>query len=426
VYKNIEKRILYFIASIGIINPIIFILSSNPNVIIFTNIFLALILTLFFADLLLPSFILLFPYTYMASNIYAGVLLLLIVIITALKSFNRLFFFKNFFLLIGVLLFVIASYFLGYKSSPETLILLITVLFYFYYFLIYLNNYGINFTISIFFITSASFILYILLQIFFGVGIYQTFNRLNFNDNVKLLAEYIVIPLFFLTIAFLSNRRVFGQKKINIGYFFYYFTLLIILILTVSRGTIFAYIISIFIYILSENLLNNKINNNTLFFFFSMLIFSIVSSIYIVQSELLVLFINNTDGFNGRTDIWISYINKFLNFDLVNLFFGIGPGDVRRIAVFDSFGRYYIHSVFIDAFISFGFFGFFTIITFVFLPFRKAILNKNSLAISLSTLTILLFFIHGSITYRMFYILMGIVYFLSYSKRELNFIRNDH
>ena len=415
---KIQKSL--FINLVSIINPIVFIFSQNTNLIIVLNIIFILLFALFYPILLIPSFILLFPYTYMVSNLYAGILLIIIVSFSFFRNLNsntrnKL---QNLFLILGVILFVLFSYFVGFNPSFETLVLLIFVILYFHYYYLYLIKYGYNSTLKLFFVTANSFILYIVIQSFLDAGLFSLYSRLNFNDNVKILAEYIVIPLFFLTIHFLQKKKNNFLSSKHITYIIYYLALLFILILTISRGTIIAYFISILTFIISEIIFNRRLSTNTYIFISVITILLFIGSSLISQTNLASLFVNNTQGLNGRTDIWLAYLRRFFEFDGVYLLFGIGPGDIRRIAIFESFGRYYSHSLFFDGFISFGILGAFIILIFIFSPFFYALIKRNTLVISMLFLTILLFLTHGAITYRLFYVLMAINYYFSFSNTK--------
>lgn len=258
-----------------------------------------------------------------------------------------------------------------------------------------LNNYFFSFFISSLIILLISYTEFLLSP----AGVLD-FGRLVFDENVRHLANIVVIPTFILSYSIISQKDIFvNSKKVNLFLLTIY---LITLLLTVSKGALFAYIAGLIVMLISSK----NIKKTILFSFF---IFSIFILILITFDSIdFGRFLERNYDLNGRFRIWYFYYLKVLEFGNFAYLFGVGPGNVTRIAMGDYMGIYYAHSVIIDYFYTTGFIGFVLFLSLFTTVFIKSVLAKNHFVKGLLVMSFLLYLTHGASTNTSIYIVLAL------------------
>ena len=225
------------------------------------------------------------------------------------------------------------------------------------------------------------------------------YGRLSINDNVRSLANAVAISLMMLMSGILSAVR----RKGNGNLLFYAAAVIgvVILFATLSKGAIIAFCAGIAtVFLMSKIPLYKKIIFGILFVVVVLLVVDKLSQNEALNTDRLM---ENTSDLNGRTDIWMTYWRQ-MNRSAGRLLFGFGPGDLLRMRIMD----YYAHSLFMDILFSYGVVGFVLVIGGFIVTWRKVLLSKQPLAISLMVFAILLYATHGIANNSSYYIIMGI------------------
>jgi len=307
------------------------------------------------------------------------------------------------FLIISVV--CVISYFVGISTDIISMFLFELVVLMMFFVKSTVRKGKFDYVLYSFDICSLCIIISILIGAFFDRNSVFTRGRLSFSDNVKTLAEFIVIPLFFRIISALDKKSLYSISNAeNRKNMVAIIMLTLLLISTISRGTIVAILGALLLY----SLLNYR-NSRNLIFLISVLLAGTLALTFFEEKLTNLGFLSHIEGFNGRTDIWRFYIDLYKSYGFKNIIFGLGPGNIQRLASGTRYGRYYIHSVIVDCLVTYGLLGM-SILGISFLSFiRKSIKRYNSLALSLVVLCLLMFFTHGNINYRLFYIMIGII-----------------
>ncbi len=244
-----------------------------------------------------------------------------------------------------------------------------------------------------------------------GGGLFDS-NRLQFEDNVRDMANGIVVAVFIWIIS-LINKKKYGNMSRRMQNIIGALSTLL-LILTLSKGAIFALGLGFFIYVIAAK----KIN------------FSFISIVALILGVILVLqvsglmdfsrFLERNNDLNGRTDIWLFYYNKVVSRGLKGFLFGVGPGNINRIAVGEYLGKYYAHSVILDFFFAYGIVGLVSFLTMLLMVLVYAIKQKNNLGIGLFFLICASYFVTGASTNtQIFLVLYYIICFSKVSKNNI-------
>lgn len=241
----------------------------------------------------------------------------------------------------------------------------------------------------------------LLLQLKNGsISIY--WGRLALNDNVRELANLIAIPtLISGTSLLLENKRLL-YKIVNL---LILGICLFIAFATSSRGMLVSVAISIFVFFMTNK---TKFPIKKIFIVLVVLVVSIfvinyISSLGIFKIDRI--FVDETGGLNGRTGIWLRYLEEEFS-SIRTMFFGFGPGELKRLGI----STFYAHSLFLDWLFSFGLFGITYLIMALIKFFISLLKSKNKISLSIFALSCFLFSTHGIITDTLFYILLGISY----------------
>ena len=223
--------------------------------------------------------------------------------------------------------------------------------------------------------------------------------RLSINDNIRSLANATAISLMLLVSCMLNTVR----RKSNRNMLFYAAVIVgvVILFATLSKGAILAFgagVVTIFL--MAKMPLHKKLIIGAVFIVVVAFVLNKLSQNEALNTDRLM---ENEEGFNGRTDIWLTYWKEMTR-SAGRLLFGFGPGDLLRMRIIN----YYAHSLFLDILFSYGVVGCLLVISGFVVAWRKILLSKKPLAISLMIFAILLYATHGIANNSSYYIIMGV------------------
>ncbi len=298
--------------------------------------------------------------------------------------------------------FAFASVVYGENANFITAILTITKIISFYCFCdIFKGRRGRTLEFSLV-ISGAAMMLYTINSMMSGEAIYLYDTRLTFEESVRNLANAIAFAIYFSFSVFVIKR----EEKLNLLQKIVYVLILgvglFVLISTYSRGVLLAVGVSCIVVLLFSL---KKVTPKHLVG----ISLIIILAIYLINSmeideEVLTY---DVEGGSGRFEIWGHFINAMVEEGPARVLFGYGPGDFKRITAGTHYSGLYAHSVFMDFLFSFGILGFLFIIITVIKIAIDAIRSKNSYAVGLLLLTILMYVSHGNSSEYQFYLMLG-------------------
>ena len=225
------------------------------------------------------------------------------------------------------------------------------------------------------------------------------YGRLSINENIRSLANATAISLMLMVSGILGATH----NKSNRNLLFYAAAVLgvVILVATLSKGAIIAFCAGVItVFLLSKMPIHKKLIVGVAFAVVAFLVLNKLSQNKALDTDRLM---ENQEGFNGRTEIWWIYLQE-MSRSVGRFLFGFGPGDLLRMRIIN----YYAHSLFLDILFSYGVVGFLLIMSGVVITWRKILISKNGLAISLMVFAILLYATHGVANSSPYYIIMGV------------------
>lgn len=246
--------------------------------------------------------------------------------------------------------------------------------------------------------SGISMALIVLVSIYSGVIDVDRSVSLKYDDNSKTLSTAIAPVIFSAVYLILFGR---GKKKVltTIGLFIVVAVLSYLLVLTYSRGVLIALIISL-IYLIFRYMERWSIRN---YFFIALFISIAYFFISNLQFDSDMMF-ENTEGANGRTEIWASFIQQLK--DTNSLAFGFGPGFTKDISLLG----YYSHSTVLDYLFCYGIAGFlyllYLLLKVTFNLFKKSV--RSYYYQGLFILSFIMFSTHGSAGTLLFNVVLGL------------------
>jgi len=396
--KEIRKVYILFSLLLGFLSGV-----GMDGLLIIITVFFLMYSLIKYPQYCMLSWLIIYPFLNSKSSILSVALLAIVCVVYIVRYWILKKVLLNEFVgYIFIFLCAVISYLLGQKPEMYALVIFAFVLIIFLNFKKYTEENKFGHIVLAFDYCALGIIVSVILGIMLKNDSIVHNGRLAFSDNVKTMAELIVIPLFFRMIALLEGKTLFSCQKKRILDYIYLLTLGICLILTVSRGTIIALMAALGFYAI----LNHKKMRNFLF-----ILGTIIGGILIIVIlyERLVEwgFLANIEGLNGRTDIWAFYYEKYKSYGVENIIFGVGPGNINRLAVGERYGRYYIHSVIVDSLVTYGLVGFSVLVVTFYRALVKGIRLKDTLRLSMLLLCFCMFLTHGNINYRLFYVMIG-------------------
>lgn len=249
-----------------------------------------------------------------------------------------------------------------------------------------------------------------------GTIIQDISTRLQYNEKSKHLSTTLA-PLILSSVYMLLYYR--GTKKIlfNCGLIFVVAILSYMLVLTYSRGVLAALIISVS-YLLFRYM--GRLNFRK---FFVLVLLTISAFIFVSNMQIdSDLMFENVEGGNGRTDIWIAFIQQLKETN--SLAFGFGPGFTKDISQSD----FYSHSTILDYLFCYGITGFVYILYLILSVSFK--LFKNNIRLfyyqGLFLLNVIMFSTHGSAGTLLFNVILGLCMSVVVNEnKERDFIYNN-
>ena len=273
-------------------------------------------------------------------------------------------------LLVAVFVLLL-TYLLGYKPSSNKFILaLISIFVIFMVHEIY-RDYSV--ILYSYFMIPFGMIIVILLMLASGQNV-LFLNRLCFDGNIRVLANAVVIPLYYCIVCMFWKKRIFShltnrtQTLITIALF-------VVLILTASRGAIIAFLCCMVAAVLMSGGIGKNFKK-----WFLVITLAVVFVYLFLNAEGLNLdrlFVDRQGGFNGRTDIWAYYFTSLKDGGILRILFGFGPGNISRIALGTEFENAYSHSTYFDILFSHGLIGGVLFVVVVF-SILKYIFNSSN------------------------------------------------
>lgn len=265
------------------------------------------------------------------------------------------------------------------------------------------NGYDFQLLLKTIIISNLTIIIFVAINIEFDINNFSS--RLKFDDNVRLLANNISLPIVFLSFYLINEKREKLALK-RILSFAILAIFLFALIWTGSRGVLYSTLIMLFIMLLL-NFKKNKIYVSLAFGMLSMIL--IILKTNSGNNEILdrLFDLDNT----SRINIWK---NAFELVEPYKLVFGGGLNSFTELSLVGGMvskhgnNPWYAHSLFFDVLFSSGFFSLITLGLFILVYVKKAILNKQTFVVIIMVFTILLFLTHGETHSINFWINLGL------------------
>ncbi len=287
--------------------------------------------------------------------------------------------------LILIMISAIISFIIGYQTNFNTLIVYIMLLsLYFFMSSRKLFKKEFDELNTALLIGFGTIVVIVVIQLFIADAIF-VYSRLTFDGNKKEFADSVLVVLFLLSIKF------FTKKKISLFLIICMISLVILLFLSQSRSAIIAYIT---VFILMALMYTKKKRFMGVILLLSIPVFYIIASNNLIDFDALFA---NTEGFNGRDEIWQFYHNFMVNRSgITGILFGVGPGISNRI-INESvlINTSYVHSLFIDLLISYGYMGFILAIIIPLGILFKGIKTGNRYAVLMIIMIFLMYLTHG-------------------------------
>jgi hypothetical protein len=347
------------------------------------------------------------------TTLFAISALILIIFLSTEKRYLSKQDIRRLSVLIYVLLIQAVSYYFGTNSQFISAALTfsnITI------FVLLINNIknseDMQYMTDAYYISAFLFAGVTILTIITSGGSLFTGSRLQFEDNVRDMANGIVVAVYIWIISIISGKK-YGHLPVRIQNIIGAVSTLL-LILTLSKGAIIALIFGIVVYAV----LAKKTN-------VSLIIIAILFAllVYFFQTTGLVdfgRFLQRNNDLNGRTRIWMFYAEKVFSRGIKGVLFGLGPGNVTRVAVGEYLGKYYAHSVILDFFFSYGLAGFVSYILLVVFTASSAIRKRNEVGIGLLVMIHASYFVTGASTNTQVFLTIYYIICLQYEIRKRN------
>lgn len=268
----------------------------------------------------------------------------------------------------------------------------------------YCSKCNISSIIFSYFICAIGLNITVLINYFTGDINSLIYGRLNFEGDIKTLAILSAIPLSFILTTRMENKKIFNIKinKLLVSLVAVLYATTIFL--TAARGVILALIIGIIIqYLISKNK-----GRSIKFLLILCIVILILYSVSIDSTNFRIERVFDFDEYasaNGRTQIWAHYISTIYGEGILNIFFGIGPGDVARISESGN----YAHSTFLDFFFSYGLFGFVSICWFEIFNLKKIYASKERYLLSITAILIVIYLGHGTAANTTLFIIQSLI-----------------
>jgi len=248
---------------------------------------------------------------------------------------------------------------------------------------------------------------------------YFTYHYLagNINMSAIYLSLYVAFALLILTLDLVRMIDLRLKPYINKALLLLF---LIFLLLLSARTILFITFTMLFVILLSYSIKKGKIK----MFFFANMIFMFLLTVLLSFNDVLRLRLFNafkfheeskyfSGGISSRFYQWKSILNESLG---SNIFIGAGIGDVQPmyLKAYESYGldwaikhNFNAHNMYIELISSIGVVGLIVFLSVVYISFRKAILNKDSIY----TIFLILFVFSG-LTESMLNRHHGIIFFI--------------
>ena len=354
-------------------------------------------------------------YQELGGIVQMGVLIL-ILISMFLKRDNEKIKFSNLVIIFISLTIIIFSSLNGIEPDYSMALIMFTCVLSFVIIRSYFsNNNKISTIIFSFFLSGVSLSLTVFIDYFIKKMDLLKFGRLSINGDIKSLASAAAISLAIIIASKMDGKKVFNVE----GSFFIEIICAILLItiifLTSARGIILALILGFIIHFLFSKHKGKSMKYILLIAFASIILFTTTVDLSAFRTSRLIDF-SEFGSANGRTDIWIYYIDKIKNAGFIYVLFGIGPGEIARISNTDL----YAHSTFLDYFFSYGIIGFTMMISFQLYIFVKLKNNKTTFLITIFFIIVIMNLTHGIAANLTLYMIEGILLAYTEQKQENN------
>ncbi len=230
--------------------------------------------------------------------------------------------------------------------------------------------------------------------------------RLAYGDGtVGAQIKELAIPLAFsLYIIFYFLFFGGGSRFHKLFLIVLLLVLLYILIITYARGALIGLIGSVLFLVFKTMRKPNIIG----FVSLAVVGLSLVFIVEKIELEQDVMY-SNIGSAGGRSTIWLNFFNM-LQENPSRIFFGFGPGDLKRVTIGTQIEGYYAHSAIFDYFFSLGIFAFILLLYMLFITIRNLWKNKDVFFGGLLIADILIFIPHGTVGNTIFLTLFAICY----------------
>ena len=309
-----------------------------------------------------------------------------------------------------VCLFVFASTYFGYESNPVTAVVTIMTMFYFYCYCSIFRGEKARLVEFALFVSGVVMMAFVLRQIASGSAIYLWGTRLTFEESVRDLANAVAFSIYYAFCRLAITKSEKDTFKSKIFHFVIFAAGSYVLFMTYSRGVLLSVGVACIIAILFTL---KKISVKHIIGIVAVIIFAIwgISSMQLDTT----LLSNDVAGGSGLLEFWAYFIRDMFSDGIVRILFGYGPGEFARVSYNSPFRGFYAHSLFMDAWFSFGILGIIYLMKITLNTVKLALHTKSAYIIGLTVLTVLMYAAHGNSSNYQFYLMLGLSYAIAVS-----------
>jgi len=239
-------------------------------------------------------------------------------------------------------------------------------------------------------------------------------SRLGLDGSVRQLSNILSFSSMFIVLILFFYKEAIN-KNLRLVFIVALVPLITGLILTVSRGSILAFIVSVVLSLLLYFYKTKKIKTAlvsmvNVFVFMIMVYFLFYDYVSNKFSEYISLLEKRFEqdelesGSDIRQYIWERVLSSF---DDIELFFGTGIGGFRYKSALVGV-NFYSHSVYVDIIATCGLGVLAMVFIYLIVVFFKAYSETKMLAIGICLFMLLNFFSHGSVTSPLFWICLAL------------------
>lgn len=309
-----------------------------------------------------------------------------------------------------VCVFILVSTYVGYKSNFVTAVITIITMFYFYCYCSMFRGERAKLVEFAFFASGIVMTLFVLRQIVSGSATYLWGTRLTFEESVRTLANAVAFSIYYAFCRLAITKNENDTLISKLFYLVIFAAGAYVLFMTYSRGVLLSVGIAC---VLAIMFTLKKISVKHVIGIVAVSAF-VVWGIGKLQLDSALL-THDVEGGSGRFELWSYFIQDMFREGPVRFLFGYGPGEFTRVSQNSPFTGLYAHSLFMDAWFSFGIVGFIYLMNITLKTVKLALSTKKAYIIGLTALTVLMYVSHGNSVNYQFYLMLGLSYAIASS-----------